>query len=104
MADRFFARSPFAPAAGEERRIVRIGPDGLERAAATHHGCSTHTLWSRYHRAMGDPRTYLRALLARPGAVHRAVQDTLRPKLGRHAVREGRREVYGLVLPGDENQ
>ncbi|MFD8565478.1 GNAT family N-acetyltransferase [Streptomyces sp. NPDC059639] len=32
------------------------------------------TLWSRYHRATGDPRSYVSALLARPGSVHLAVR------------------------------
>lgn len=119
-----------------EPRIIRIGPDDVPHAESLHRRCSPHTLWSRYHRAMGDPRTYLRTLLSRPGSVHLAARDTtgrlvalghLMPdrddaeaallvedawqngglgtrlllRLGAHAVRQGRREVYGLVLPGD---
>jgi hypothetical protein len=89
---------------------------------------------------MGDPRSYLRTLLVRPGAVHLAVQHTggdivavghlmpdrkdkenaeaallvedawqnsglgslLLRHLGHRAVSGGWKEVYGLVLPGDE--
>lgn len=56
-------------------RLVELGPEDLERAVAMHLRCSSGTLWSRYHRAMGDPRSYLRTLLARPGAVHLGVQQ-----------------------------
>jgi GNAT superfamily N-acetyltransferase len=86
---------------------------------------------------MGDPRSYLRTLLARPGSVHLAVQQTsgsivavahlmpdrknaeaallvedawqnsglgtrLLRHLGHHAVEGGWKEIYGLILPGDE--
>jgi hypothetical protein len=121
----------------EESRVIRIGADDIERAATMHRRCSVHTLWSRYHRAMGDPRSYLRTLLARPGSVHLAVQQTsgrlgavvhLMPDaqsaeaallvedawqnsglgtrllrcLGHHADKGGWKEIYGLILPGDE--
>lgn len=56
-------------------RLVEFGPQDLERAVAMHLRCSPGTLWSRYHRAMGDPRSYLRTLLARPGAVHLGLQQ-----------------------------
>ncbi|MFG2970339.1 GNAT family N-acetyltransferase [Streptomyces sp. NPDC048288] len=59
-----------------EPRIILIGPGDLARAVAMHRRCSTQTLWSRYHRAMADPRTYLPTLLARPGSVHLAARDT----------------------------
>ncbi|WP_328884956.1 GNAT family N-acetyltransferase [Streptomyces sp. NBC_00316] len=86
---------------------------------------------------MGDPHSYLRALLDRPGSVHLAVQDSsdrivavghlmpdnekaeaallvedawqnnglgtrLLRHLGHHAIRGGWKEMYGLILPGDE--
>ncbi|MGW1887005.1 GNAT family N-acetyltransferase [Streptomyces sp. NPDC001970] len=86
---------------------------------------------------MGDPHSYLCTLLARPGSVHLAVQDTsdsivavghlmpdnenaeaallvedawqnnglgtrLLRHLGHHAIRGGWKEIYGLILPGDE--
>ncbi|MGI5440974.1 N-acetyltransferase family protein [Streptomyces shenzhenensis] len=121
----------------DESRVIRIGPQDVEGVAAMHRRCSVHTLWSRYHRAMGDPRSYLRTLLARPGSVHLAVRRTsgdivavahLMPDrqnaeaallveddwqnsglgsrllrgLGAQAVRGGWKEVYGLILPGDE--
>ncbi|MFE0450122.1 GNAT family N-acetyltransferase [Streptomyces sp. NPDC058914] len=59
-----------------EPRIIPIGPGDLARTVAMHRRCSPQTLWSRYHRAMGDSRTYLPTLLARPGSVHLAAQDT----------------------------
>ena len=55
--------------------VVEVGPQDLERTVAMHLRCSPGTLWSRYHRAMGDPRSYLRTLLARPGAVHLGLQQ-----------------------------
>lgn len=58
-----------------EPRIVPIGPGDLARTVAMHRRCSSRTLWSRYHRAMADPSTYLPALLARPGSVHLAARD-----------------------------
>lgn len=102
-----------------------------------HRRCSLHTLWSRYHRAMGDPGSYLCALLTRPGSVHLAVREPvggivalghlmpdgqraeaallvedawqnsghgtrLLERLGHHAVDGGWKEMYGLILPGDE--
>lgn len=73
-------------------RIVRIGPEEIERAAAMHGRCSTHTLWSRYHRAMGDPRTYLTALLGRPGSVHLAAQDA-----------SGRLVALGHLMPDGDS-
>ncbi|MEU4098808.1 N-acetyltransferase [Streptomyces sp. NPDC026673] len=72
--------------------VVELGPQDIDRAVAMHHRCSTHTLWSRYHRAMGDPRAYLGTLLARPGAVHLAVQ---RP--------EGDLVAVGHLMPDREN-
>ncbi|MFI6876160.1 GNAT family N-acetyltransferase [Streptomyces sp. NPDC050400] len=63
-----------------EPRITPIGPADLARTVALHHRCSPQTLWSRYHRAMPDPLTYLPTLLTRPGSVHLAVQDVT----GRH--------------------
>ncbi|MBG7699201.1 GNAT family N-acetyltransferase [Streptomyces sp. MC1] len=59
-----------------EPRITCIGPGDLAPTVAMHRRCSSHTLWSRYHRAMADPETYLPALLARPGSVHLAARDT----------------------------
>ncbi|QOV45187.1 GNAT family N-acetyltransferase [Streptomyces chromofuscus] len=59
-----------------EPRISPIGPDDLADTVAMHRRCSSQTLWSRYHRAMADPRTYLPALLNRPGSVHLAARDT----------------------------
>ncbi|MEU5256213.1 GNAT family N-acetyltransferase [Streptomyces longwoodensis] len=56
--------------------ITPTGPQGLEQAIALHQRCSPHTLWSRYHRAMPDPRSYLPALLGRPGSVHLAAWDS----------------------------
>jgi GNAT superfamily N-acetyltransferase len=58
-----------------EPRITPIGPADLARTVALHRRCSPQTLWSRYHRAMPAPRTYLPALLTRPGSVHLAVLD-----------------------------
>ncbi|MFF1568225.1 GNAT family N-acetyltransferase [Streptomyces sp. NPDC058293] len=58
-----------------EPRITPIGPADLARTVALHHRCSPQTLWSRYHRAMPDPRTYVPTLLTRPGSVHLAAQD-----------------------------
>ncbi|TXS41772.1 GNAT family N-acetyltransferase [Streptomyces sp. OR43] len=57
-----------------EPRIIPIGPGHLARTVAMHRRCSPQTLWSRYHRAMADPRTYLPALLSRPGSVHLAAR------------------------------
>ncbi|MFD0252324.1 GNAT family N-acetyltransferase [Streptomyces sp. NPDC127113] len=57
-----------------EPRIIPIGPGDLARTVAMHRRCSAQTLWSRYHRAMADPRTYLPALLSRPGSVHLAAR------------------------------
>ncbi|WP_406425670.1 GNAT family N-acetyltransferase [Streptomyces sp. NBC_01589] len=59
-----------------EPRIIPIGPGHLTRTVAMHRRCSPQTLWSRYHRAMADPCTYLPALLSRPGSVHLAAQGT----------------------------
>ncbi|MEV7074261.1 GNAT family N-acetyltransferase [Streptomyces sp. NPDC093990] len=56
-------------------RIVRIDQDDEPRVAALHRRCSAAARWHRYHRAMGDPDTYLGPLLSRPHAVHLAVQD-----------------------------
>lgn len=72
--------------------VVELGPQDIDRAVALHRRCSTHTLWSRYHRAMGDPRAYLGTLLARPGAVHLAVQHT-----------EGDLVAVGHLMPDREN-
>lgn len=58
-----------------EPRISSIGPQNLATVVELHRRCSSHTLWSRYHRAMGDPRSYLPALLSRPGSVHLAAWD-----------------------------
>ncbi|MFG2544213.1 GNAT family N-acetyltransferase [Streptomyces sp. NPDC048594] len=55
-----------------EPRITPIGPGQLARTVAMHRRCSPQTLWSRYHRAMADPRTYVPTLLSRPGSVHLA--------------------------------
>ncbi|MGW7664519.1 N-acetyltransferase [Streptomyces sp. NPDC054756] len=55
-----------------EPRIIRVGPGHLARTVAMHRRCSPQTLWSRYHRAMADPRTYVPTLLSRPGSVHLA--------------------------------
>jgi hypothetical protein len=52
----------------DESRVIGIGPEDVERAAALHLRCSVHTLWSRYHRAMGDPRSHPRTLLTRLGS------------------------------------
>lgn len=130
-------RLRYARPARQGPRVVEVGPQDLERTVAMHLRCSARTLWSRYHRAMGDPRTYLRTLLSRPGAVHLAVQQPagdivavghlmpdrgnaeaallvedawqnsglgsrLLRDLGHRAVGAGWKEVYGLVLPGDE--
>ncbi|MFH9090145.1 MULTISPECIES: GNAT family N-acetyltransferase [unclassified Streptomyces] len=59
-----------------EPRIIPIGPGHLAPVVAMHRRCSSHTLWSRYHRAMADPPTYLPALLTRPGSVHLAARDS----------------------------
>ncbi|QIY67781.2 N-acetyltransferase family protein [Streptomyces sp. RPA4-2] len=59
-----------------EPRIIPIGPDDLPATVAMHRRCSSQTLWSRYHRAMPDPRTYLPTLLGRPGSIHLAARDT----------------------------
>ncbi|RPF30457.1 GNAT family N-acetyltransferase [Streptomyces sp. TLI_185] len=59
-----------------EPRIISLGPGDLARTVALHDRCSPQTLWSRYHRAMADPRTYLPDLLSRAGSVHLAAQDT----------------------------
>ncbi|MFG3142721.1 GNAT family N-acetyltransferase [Streptomyces sp. NPDC048211] len=73
-------------------RIVRIGPADVERVVALHSRCSAHTLWSRYHRAMGDPRSYLGALLSRPGSVHLAALGA-----------SGRLVAVGHLMPDDGN-
>lgn len=73
-------------------RTVRIGPDDAGPAAALHDRCSTHTLWSRYHRAMGDPRSYLGVLLSRPGSVHLAVPGP-----------SGRLVAVGHLMPDNGN-
>ncbi|MEU9355602.1 GNAT family N-acetyltransferase [Streptomyces griseoloalbus] len=52
--------------------IIPIGPGQLARTVALHRRCSPQTLWSRHHRAMADPGTYVPALLSRPGSVHLA--------------------------------
>lgn len=75
-----------------EPRIIRIGPDDTGRAVALHRRCSAYTLWSRYHRAMGDPRSYLGALLSRPGSVHLAVRGP-----------SGRLIALGHLMPDDGN-
>ena len=59
-----------------EPRIIPTGPGDLARLVAMHRRCSPQSLWSRYHRAMADPRTYLPTLLSRPGSVHLAARDT----------------------------
>ena len=59
-----------------EPRIIPIGPGQLARTAAMHRRCSPQTLWSRYHRAMDDPSTYVPTLLSRPGSVHLAALGT----------------------------
>jgi GNAT superfamily N-acetyltransferase len=71
-----------------ELRITPTGPADLARTVALHRRCSPQTLWSRYHRAMPDPRTYLPTLLTRPGSVHLAVQD-----------RTGRQVAVGHLMP-----
>ncbi|MFJ3671150.1 GNAT family N-acetyltransferase [Streptomyces sp. NPDC090106] len=58
-----------------EPRITPTGPADLAATVALHRRCSPQTLWSRYHRAMPDPATYLPTLLSRPGSVHLAVRD-----------------------------
>ncbi|OPG11107.1 hypothetical protein B1R27_00935 [Streptomyces sp. GKU 895] len=58
-------------------RIVRVDQDDEPRVAALHRRCSAAARWRRYHRAMGDPVTYLGPLLSRPHSVHLAVQDSL---------------------------
>ncbi|MFJ8510342.1 GNAT family N-acetyltransferase [Streptomyces avermitilis] len=60
----------------QELRIVRVDQDDEPRVAALHRRCSAAARWHRYHRAMGDPDTYLRPLLSRPHSVHLAVQDS----------------------------
>ncbi|MEW2425620.1 GNAT family N-acetyltransferase [Streptomyces nigra] len=57
-------------------RITETGLDDLDAAVALHRRCTPHTLWSRYHRAMSDPLTYLPALLGRPGSVHLAAWES----------------------------
>ncbi|MCL6669356.1 GNAT family N-acetyltransferase [Streptomyces panaciradicis] len=57
-------------------RIVRVDQDDQPRVAALHRRCSAAARWHRYHRAMGDPDTYLGPLLSRPHSVHLAVQDS----------------------------
>jgi GNAT superfamily N-acetyltransferase len=57
-------------------RIVRVDQDDEPRVAALHRRCSAAARWQRYHRAMGDPDTYLGPLLSRPHSVHLAVQDS----------------------------
>jgi GNAT superfamily N-acetyltransferase len=62
------------------RREPRITPTGLgdlARHVAMHRRCSPQSVWSRYHRAMADPGTYLPTLLSRPGSVHLAARDTI---------------------------
>ncbi|MFD1313208.1 GNAT family N-acetyltransferase [Streptomyces kaempferi] len=59
-----------------EPRIIPMGPDDLAATVEMHRRCSSQTLWSRYHWAMPDPRTYLPALLGRPGSVHLAARDS----------------------------
>ncbi|CAM5602478.1 MULTISPECIES: GNAT family N-acetyltransferase [Streptomyces] len=56
-------------------RIVRVDQGDEPRVTALHRRCSADALWHRYHRAMGDPGTYLGPLLSRPRSVHLAVQD-----------------------------
>ncbi|MFF7888760.1 GNAT family N-acetyltransferase [Streptomyces sp. NPDC020794] len=73
-----------------EPRIIPIGPGDLARTVALHRRCSPRTLWSRYHRAMADPGTYLPALLSRAGSVHLAAQDTT-----------GRIVAVGHLMPDD---
>ncbi|MEU2289123.1 N-acetyltransferase [Streptomyces sp. NPDC013178] len=87
-------------------RIVHVGPDALADVVALHRRCSAYTLWSRYHRAMGDPETYLGTLLGRPGALHLAVRV---PHSGLvaigHVMPDGdRAEVALLVQDGWQNQ
>jgi len=60
---------------GQGLRIVRVDQDDEPRVAALHRRCSAAARWHRYHRAMGDPDTYLGPLLSRPQSVHLAVQD-----------------------------
>ncbi len=55
--------------------VTSTGPGDLDAAVALHRRCSAQTLWSRYHRAMPEPRSYLPALLGRPGSVHLAAWD-----------------------------
>ncbi|MEU6008652.1 GNAT family N-acetyltransferase [Streptomyces sp. NPDC047453] len=57
-------------------RIVRVDQDDEPRVAALHRRCSAAARWHRYHRAMGDPDSYLGPLLSRPHSVHLAVQDS----------------------------
>ncbi|MGW1627394.1 N-acetyltransferase [Streptomyces sp. NPDC002172] len=95
-------------------RIVRVDQDDEPRVAALHRRCSAAARWHRYHRAMGDPDTYLGPLLSRPHSVHLAaallVEDTwqnrglgtrLLEELGRSAVVLGVPEVYGVIHPDD---
>ncbi|TQJ92696.1 GNAT family N-acetyltransferase [Streptomyces sp. SLBN-31] len=56
-------------------RIVRVDQDDEPCVAALHRRCSAAARWHRYHRAVGDPDTYLGPLLSRPHSVHLAVQD-----------------------------
>jgi len=71
-------------------RIVRVDQDDEPRVAALHRRCSAAARWHRYHRAMGDPDTYLGPLLSRPHSVHLAVQD-----------RRERLVAIGHLLPDD---
>ncbi|MFD9287564.1 GNAT family N-acetyltransferase [Streptomyces sp. NPDC060030] len=71
-----------------ELRISPIGPGDLAPTVAMHNRCSAQTLWSRYHRAMGAPQTYLPTLLASAGSVHLAARDT-----------DGRIVAVGHLMP-----
>ncbi|MDQ0760323.1 GNAT family N-acetyltransferase [Streptomyces canus] len=75
-----------------EPLIVRSGQGDTERVVALHRRCSAHTLWSRCHRAMGDPGSYLGALLSRRGSVHLAVRGP-----------SGRLVAVGHLMPDNGN-
>lgn len=82
-----------------ESRIVRIGPADTEQVILLHRRCSVATLWSRYHRAMGDPRSYLGGLLTRLDSVHLAVrhQDGRLVAVG-HLMPDGDRAEAALLV------
>lgn len=88
----------------DESRVIGIGPEDVERAAAMHLRCSVHTLWSRYHRAMGDPRSHLRTLLTRPGSAYLAVQQTSCNIVAVGHLMPDRRNAEAALLAEDARQ